>query len=94
MNVLARVLPPGLTTGGLVLRVVLALLPCAALGMALPEVPHLVVTALVVACSVRWAPAGVPPGSEPGAVPVPDRSGRPRWGPAAEASAAGSQARA
>ncbi len=55
MSALDRVLTPGLTTGGLVLRVALALLPCAALALALPEVPHLVVTALVVACSVRWA---------------------------------------
>ena len=55
MSVRDRVLPPGLTIGGLALRVVLALLPCAALALALPEVPHLVVTTLVVACSVRWA---------------------------------------
>ena len=40
MSALDRVLPPGVTAGGLVLRVVLALLPCAALALALPEVPH------------------------------------------------------
>ena len=50
-----RLLPPGLTTAGLAWRVLLLLLPCAALALALPEVPNLWVVAIVVACSARWA---------------------------------------
>ena len=41
-----RVLPPGVTTSAVAVRVVLFLLPCAALALALPDVPH---PALVVA---------------------------------------------
>lgn len=56
MSVLTqRLLPPGLTAPGAVLRVVLLLLPCAALALALPERPHPVVLVLVVLCSLRWA---------------------------------------
>jgi hypothetical protein len=51
----ARFLPPGLTATSLVLRVVLFLLPCAALAAALPEVPPTLVIILVVACSAWWA---------------------------------------
>jgi hypothetical protein len=49
------VLPPGLTSAGLVLRVLLFALPCAALALALPDVPHWLVVVLVVACSAWWA---------------------------------------
>ncbi|MDZ5662728.1 hypothetical protein HN031_13005 [Nocardioides sp. zg-1308] len=54
-GIVARILPPGAARSGLALRTVLFLLPCAALAVALPEVPNLVVVALVVACSARWA---------------------------------------
>ncbi len=47
-------LPPGATAPVLVLRSMLFVLPCAALALALPEVPHLGVTTLVVLCSVWW----------------------------------------
>ena len=50
-----NVLPPGVTAPVLVLRSLLVLLPCAALALALPEVPHLVVVTLVVVCSAWWA---------------------------------------
>jgi hypothetical protein len=52
---LARLVPPGLTTAGLVLRVALFLLPCAALAVALPERPHLLVVLAVVLCAGWWA---------------------------------------
>lgn len=39
----------------LLLRALLVVLPCAALALALPEVPHWLVVGLVVACSVTWA---------------------------------------
>lgn len=56
MSTLAqRLLPPGLTAPGAVLRLVLLLLPCAALGLALPERPHPMVLTVVVLCSLRWA---------------------------------------
>jgi hypothetical protein len=38
----------------LLLRALLVVLPCAALALALPEVPHWLVVGLVVACSVTW----------------------------------------
>lgn len=47
-------LPPGATAQVLVLRSMLLILPCAALALALPEVPHLGVVALVVLCSAGW----------------------------------------
>ena len=50
-----NVLPPGVPAPVLVLRSLLVLLPCAALALALPEVPHLAVVTLVVVCSVWWA---------------------------------------
>lgn len=50
-----NVLPPGVTAPVLVLRSLMVLLPCAALALALPEVPHLVVVTLVVVCSALWA---------------------------------------
>lgn len=50
-----RILTPGLTTAGLVLRGLLVVLPCAALALALPEVPHWAVVVLVVACTAWWA---------------------------------------
>ena len=51
----SRFLPPGVTTSSLVLRVVLLLLPCAALALALPEVPHPALVVLVVLCAAWWA---------------------------------------
>lgn len=48
-------LPPGLTVPALVLRVVLFLLPCAALALALPVRPHGLVVAAVVLCAGWWA---------------------------------------
>ena len=50
-----RTLPPGLTRTGLVLRGLLVALPCAALALALPAVPHWAVVVVVVACSAWWA---------------------------------------
>ncbi len=44
-----------LTPVSLVLRVLVFLLPCAALALALPERPHLLVVAVVVPCSLLWA---------------------------------------
>jgi hypothetical protein len=52
---LALRLPPGLTTAVLVLRVVLFLLPCAALALALPTRPHVLVVVAVVLCAAWWA---------------------------------------
>lgn len=49
------ILPPGATAPVLALRSLLLVLPCAALALALPEVPHLGVAALVVLCSTWWA---------------------------------------
>ncbi|SEC68976.1 hypothetical protein SAMN04489844_2787 [Nocardioides exalbidus] len=48
-------LPAGLTTGALALRVVLFALPCAALALALPTRPHVVVVVAVVLMSAMWA---------------------------------------
>lgn len=48
-------LAPGLTTGALVLRLVLLVLPCAALAMAVPDRPHVLVVAAVVLLSALWA---------------------------------------
>ena len=45
----------GLTRTGLVLRVVLFLLPCAALAVALPARPHVLVVVAVVLCAALWA---------------------------------------
>lgn len=50
-----RLLPPGTTAPVLVLQSLLFALPCAALALALPEVPHWFVVFLVVAVSARWA---------------------------------------
>lgn len=56
MNVPApRLLKPGVTAPVVVLRSLLLLLPCAALALALPEVPHGFVLAIVVACAALWA---------------------------------------
>ncbi|WP_374455565.1 hypothetical protein [Nocardioides sp.] len=52
---LARLVPPGLTTAGLVLRVALFLLPCAGMAVALPERPHLLVVLAVVLCAGWWS---------------------------------------
>lgn len=46
---------PGLTGPVLALRVLLLVLPCAALALALPEVPHWSVVTLVVLASAWWA---------------------------------------
>ena len=43
------------TPASLVLRVLLFLMPCAALALALPARPHALVVALVVLCSAWWA---------------------------------------
>ncbi|RYC07228.1 hypothetical protein [Nocardioides zhouii] len=51
----SRHLPPGLTLPSLALRALLLVLPCAALALALPERPHVVVVVLVVLCSALWA---------------------------------------
>ena len=45
----------GLTRAGLVLRVILFLLPCAALAVALPARPHVLVVVAVVLCAALWA---------------------------------------
>ncbi len=50
-----RVLPPGGTVPVTLLRALLLVLPCAALALALPEVPHWAVVAGVVVSSVIWA---------------------------------------
>ena len=44
-----------LAPGALVLRALVLLLPCAALALALPQRPHLLVVAVVVACAAWWA---------------------------------------
>ena len=48
-------LPPGVAASTVGLRAVLFVLPCAALALALPEVPHPAVVVLVVGCSAWWA---------------------------------------
>ncbi|NYE37532.1 hypothetical protein F4692_002665 [Nocardioides cavernae] len=50
-----RVLAPGTTGPVATLRAMLLLLPCAALALALPEVPHWAVVAGVVVSSAVWA---------------------------------------
>lgn len=50
-----NVLFPGMTPTVLLLRALLLVLPCAALALALPEVPHWAVIALTVVCSAVWA---------------------------------------
>lgn len=49
------VLPPGVTPPVALLRSLPVVLPCAALALALPEVPHWAVVAGVVASSIAWA---------------------------------------
>ena len=51
----SRLLPPGMTPLAAVLRALLLVLPCAALALALPERPSVVVVVLVVLCSAWWA---------------------------------------
>jgi hypothetical protein len=52
-----RLLQPGVTAPVVVLRSLVLLLPCAALAVALPVVPHWAVVVLVVASAARWASA-------------------------------------
>jgi len=47
--------PLGTTPTVLVLRALLVVLPCAALALALPEVPHWAAIVLTVVCSAVWA---------------------------------------
>ena len=47
--------PPGMSWPVVVLRGLLFVLPCAALALALPEVPHWMVILLVVATAALWA---------------------------------------
>lgn len=49
-----RILPAGITAPVLVLRALLLALPCAALALALPEVPHGAVVGAVVVLSAWW----------------------------------------
>jgi hypothetical protein len=50
-----RLVAPGVPWAVAVLRTLLFVLPCAALAVALPEVPHWFVVAGVVLCSALWA---------------------------------------
>lgn len=50
-----RLVAPGTSAPVLALRALLVLLPCGALAVALPVVPHWFVVLGVVACSVLWA---------------------------------------
>lgn len=50
-----RLVAPGTTRTVLALRTLLVLLPCGALALALPVVPHWFVLLGVVACSLLWA---------------------------------------
>jgi len=50
-----RLLRPGVTPLAVVLRALLLVLPCAALAMALPQVPHSLVVAGVVLSAAAWA---------------------------------------
>lgn len=54
MAATTRVLPPGVTAPVVVLRSLLLVLPCTALALALPEVPHWSVVLLVVVSSAQW----------------------------------------
>ena len=49
--------PPGVTAPVIALRSLLLLLPCAALALALPVVPHVAVVFLVVVSAAWWATA-------------------------------------
>jgi hypothetical protein len=49
------ILPPGMTSSVLALRLVLFVLPCVALAAALPDVPHPALVVLVVLCAAWWA---------------------------------------
>jgi hypothetical protein len=49
--------PPGVTARVVLLRSLIFLLPCAALALALPTVPHVAVVVLVVASAAWWASA-------------------------------------
>jgi hypothetical protein len=50
-----RVLPPGVAPSALVLRVLVLVLPCIALALALPEVPHWAVLLGVPVSAAAWA---------------------------------------
>lgn len=50
-----RVVAPGVTLPVVLLRLLVLLLPCLALALALPEVPHWAVVGSVVASAVAWA---------------------------------------
>ena len=50
-----RVLDPGVTRSALATRALVFVLPCAALALALPEVPHWAAIALTVGGSAVWA---------------------------------------
>jgi hypothetical protein len=50
-----RLLRPGVTPPVVVLRALLLVLPCAALALALPEVPHGLVVAGVALSAAAWA---------------------------------------
>lgn len=50
-----RLLPPGLAPSAVVLRTLVLVLPCVALLLAVPEVPHWAVLAGVLAGSAFWA---------------------------------------
>jgi hypothetical protein len=54
-GVLRRHLPAGMGGPALVLRLLLLVLPCAALALALPARPHGLLVVLVVAGSAKWA---------------------------------------
>ncbi|HEV2796530.1 MAG TPA: hypothetical protein VGV65_02840 [Nocardioides sp.] len=50
-----RLLAPGVTRSAVTVRALVLLLPCLALALALPEVPHWAVIALTVGGSAAWA---------------------------------------
>ena len=50
-----RLLPPGLAPSAVLLRTLVLVLPCTALLLALPEVPHWAVVAGVLVTSASWA---------------------------------------
>ncbi|MCF6379842.1 hypothetical protein L2K70_19690 [Nocardioides KLBMP 9356] len=52
-----RLAAPGVTTPVVALRALVVLLPCAALALALPEVPHWFVLVVVPVTAVMWARA-------------------------------------
>lgn len=51
----SRMVRPGVTAPALLLRVVLFVLPCAALALALPDVPHPAVAVLTVLSAAWWS---------------------------------------